>query len=81
MNRRNQLPPFLTNIHVRCKAMSPNVPKGKRRIDVYLTEDEEKRFREAVFKRKGMKKGNISEVVQEAVLLWINAEPSKTGRK
>jgi hypothetical protein len=39
------------------------------------------RFREAVFKRKGMKKGNISEAVQEAVLLWINDEPSKTSRK
>ena len=61
--------------------MSPNVPRGKRRMDVYLTEEEEKRFRETVFKRKGMKKGNISEAVQEAVLLWINTEPSKTTRK
>lgn len=50
-------------------------------MDVYLTDEEEKRFREAVFKRKGMKKGNISEAVQEAVLLWINAEPAKTTRK
>lgn len=63
------------------KRLSPNIPRRKRRMDVYLTEDEEKRFREAVFKRKGMKKGNISEAVQEAVLLWINAEPSKTSRK
>lgn len=63
------------------KQLSPNVPSGKRRMDVYLTEEEEKRFREAVFKRKGMKKGNISEAVQEAVLLWINTEPSKTTRK
>jgi hypothetical protein len=50
-------------------------------MDVYLTEEEEKRFREAVFKRKGMKRGNISEAIQEAVLLWINAEPAKTSRK
>jgi hypothetical protein len=68
-------------LHVRGIWLSPNVPKGKKRMDVYLTEDEEKQFRETVFKRKGMKKGNISEAVQEAVLLWINAEPSKTSRK
>jgi len=52
--------------------MTPNVPKGKKRLDVYLTEDQEERFKEQVFKRKGMKKGNISEAVQEAILLWIN---------
>ena len=61
--------------------MSPNVPKGKKRMDVYLTEDEEKQFRETVFKRKGMKKGNISEAIQEAVLLWINAEPASQGKR
>jgi len=51
--------------------MSPEVPSGKKRIDVYLDEDLEKRFKEQVFKRKGMKKGNISESIQEAILLWI----------
>ena len=51
--------------------MSPEVPANKKRIDIYLDEDLEKRFKEQVFKRKGMKKGNISEAVQEAVLLWI----------
>lgn len=53
------------------KTVSPSVPKGKRRMDVYLSEDDERRFREAVFKRKGMKKGNISEAVKEAILLWM----------
>jgi hypothetical protein len=52
--------------------MSPNVPTGKKRMDVYLTEDQERKFKEQVFKRKGMKKGNISEAVQEAILLWIS---------
>lgn len=61
--------------------MSPNTPTGKTRIDVYLPADREKRFKEEVFKRKGMKKGNISEAVGEAILLWINAEPSKTVRR
>jgi hypothetical protein len=40
-------------------------------MDVYLSEDEESRFREEVYKRKGMKKGNISESVREAILLWM----------
>jgi hypothetical protein len=61
--------------------MSPSIPRGKTRIDVYLPADREKRFKEEVFKRKGMKKGNISEAVGEAILLWISAEPSKTVRR
>jgi len=51
--------------------MTPSIPKGKKRIDVYLTEEQEKKFKEQIFKRKGMKKGNISEAVQEAILLWM----------
>jgi hypothetical protein len=51
--------------------LSPETPNGKKRIDVYLDEDLEKKFKEQVFRRKGMKKGNISEAVQEAILLWV----------
>lgn len=61
--------------------MSPSVARGKTRIDVYLAQEKEKRFKEEVFRRKGMKKGNISEAVEEAILLWINADPSKTVRR
>ena len=53
------------------EGLSPKVPTGRKRIDVYLDEELEKKFKEQVFKRKGMKKGNISEAVQEALLLWI----------
>ena len=53
------------------EGLSPEVPTGRKRIDVYLDEELEKKFKEQVFKRKGMKKGNISEAVQEALLLWI----------
>jgi len=41
------------------------------RIDVVLPDNLEKQLRETVFKRRGMKKGNIKEAVQEAVILWI----------
>ncbi len=61
--------------------MCPSTPKGKTRMDIYLPADREKRFKEEVFRRKGMKKGNISEAVEEAILLWINSEPSKTSRR
>ena len=61
--------------------MSPNVPKGKKRMDVYLTEDQERRFKEQVFKRKGMKKGNISEAVQEAILLWISSPHDSNSKQ
>jgi len=43
------------------------------RIDVTLPDDLEKRLRGAVFKRKGMKRGNLKEAVNEAIILWISA--------
>lgn len=47
------------------------------RIDAYLPDDLEQHFREAVFKRFGMKKGNISEALKEAVELWIKKVESE----
>lgn len=61
--------------------LSPNVSSGKKRMDVYLSEDQEKLFKEHVFKRKGMKKGNLSEAVQEAIMMWIALEPRKAEPK
>jgi len=34
----------------------------------------DRKFREEVFKRKGMKKGNLSEAVEEAMLMWIGGD-------
>jgi hypothetical protein len=41
------------------------------RIDVTLPDDLEERLRNTVFRRKGMKKGNLKEAINEAVVLWI----------
>lgn len=41
------------------------------RLNVSVKDDLESRFRENVFKRKGMKKGNLTKAIEEAMLLWI----------
>ncbi len=40
-------------------------------LKVTIPDDLEKEFREEIFKSKGMKKGNISKAVEEAIRLWI----------
>ena len=47
------------------------------KINLKLNEEIDKRFRKEVFKRKGMKKGNIKKAVEEALIMWINVEPKK----
>jgi len=42
-----------------------------RKITVVLDNELDEKFRETVFKVKGMRKGNIQEAVIEALKLWI----------
>ena len=42
------------------------------KLNVKIRNDIDTKFREQVFKRKGWKKGNITEAVEEAMLLWIS---------
>ena len=44
------------------------------KMNVVLPDDVEERFRKAVFERMGMKKGNISEALEEAVDLWMHTK-------
>jgi hypothetical protein len=44
------------------------------KILVALDEDLEKRFREAIFKRYGMKKGNLTNSISEAIELWLKSK-------
>ena len=41
------------------------------KINLTVSDELEKRFREEVFRRLGMKKGNIQIAVEEAIELWI----------
>ena len=41
------------------------------KMNIVLADDTEEKFRNMVFKRKGMKKGNISEALEEAIDHWI----------
>ena len=41
------------------------------KLTFVLDAETEKKFRAHVFKKKGMKKGNISEALVEAIDVWI----------
>jgi hypothetical protein len=41
------------------------------KMNIVLDDKLEDRFRKAVFDKKGMKKGNISLALEEAIELWI----------
>lgn len=44
------------------------------RIDVTLPDDLEEKLRDAVYRRKGMKRGNLKKAINEAIILWLNIE-------
>ena len=41
------------------------------KINIVLNDEIEAKFRKAVYQRKGMKKGNISKALEEAIEHWI----------
>jgi hypothetical protein len=47
------------------------------RIDVILPDNLEEEFRTEVFKSKGMKKGNITAAIIDAIKMWIKQERAK----
>lgn len=48
-------------------------PSENVRINLTISEDLEKRFRAEVFKRYGLRKGDIQRAVEEAIELWIRS--------
>lgn len=51
------------------------------KLNVKIKNDVDVKFREEVFRRKGMKKGNLTEALEEAMLLWINTDTLKKKEK
>lgn len=53
------------------------------KMNIVLPDDKEEKFRKAVFEKKGMKKGNISEALEEAIDLWVKEQEGlkKNDRK
>lgn len=45
-----------------------------KKLTVIIDDTRDERFREAVFKAKGMHRGNITEAVEEAIDLWIEKQ-------
>jgi hypothetical protein len=42
------------------------------KMNIVLKDNTEEKFRKAVFEEKGMKKGNISLALEEAIEMWID---------
>lgn len=43
------------------------------RLNLTVRDEVEGKFREAVFKKRGMKKGNLTQSMEEAMLMWIDS--------
>jgi len=50
------------------------------KMTLVISDELEKRFRETVFKVKGMKKGNIQFCVEEALEAWIKEKNKQRGK-
>jgi len=50
------------------------------KLNVKIKDKIDHRFREVVFKRKGMKKGNLTEAVEEAILMWVSSEKNENSK-
>lgn len=49
-------------------------------VKVIVSDELDQRFRDAVYKSKGMKRGNLKEAIKEAIEMWISAQESR-GRE
>jgi hypothetical protein len=50
------------------------------KLNVIIREDIDQKFREEVFTRKGMKKGNLTKAVEEAMLMWVSVPTKDEGK-
>jgi len=58
--------------------MVKDMPK---KLTVLIRDDLDEEFRNAVFKSKGMHKGNLSLAIEEAIEMWIEAKAKQNKGK
>lgn len=46
-------------------------------LKIALSEELDQKFRDAIYKSKGMKRGNIKAAAEEAIKMWISAQENK----
>ena len=51
------------------------------KLNIKVRRDVDAKFRKEVFRRKGMKKGNLTKAVEEAMILWINVPPKSDQKE
>ncbi len=51
------------------------------RLDLDISDELEQKFRAKVYQRKGMKKGNLTDSLKEAIILWMGTESVTEGKK
>jgi hypothetical protein len=51
------------------------------KMNIVLKDETEEKFRKAVFEQLGMKKGNISLALEEAIEMWIEDSLKKKKAK
>jgi hypothetical protein len=44
------------------------------RLDLNIDDKLEERFRRAIFEKKGMKKGNLTKALEEAIEKWVKEQ-------
>jgi len=51
---------------------------GTTRLNLTVSEELEKKFRDEVYRRYGLRKGDIQRAIEDAIELWIKHGSSKT---
>ena len=52
-----------------------------KKLTVLINDELDEKFREAVFKKKGMHKGNITDAIEEAIECWMKKEEETEQKK
>ncbi|PWU82717.1 MAG: hypothetical protein DLM72_00425 [Candidatus Nitrosopolaris wilkensis] len=51
------------------------------RIDLNIHDELETKFRDAVYKTMGMKRGNLTTALEEAIMVWLKSKGMETDDK